>query len=282
LHDAIYLPSKHNVVWTEFLKRGIAMQIGQGMAYLHAANPPIIHGDLRPTTVMLTNENICRIIDFGLAAAKEGWKLLSGGPRTKTECIAWSYQAPELLETGASVERDHKVDVYAYAVTILELFQQQSPAGTMGMRKFETMIKRGERPAMSLVKVPSDIVALISMAWHQMKAQRPEFIEILTRFSAANVEVSAQRKPAALLISTTPKLLSSVKEKTSWKHGSNALKKGNDQMADIIRQKLSASSISKSAAYKSSCELLRRNTGPADLKYGRCFLFLFLSVKPSI
>jgi serine/threonine protein kinase len=46
----------------------IAREIAHGMAYLHSADQPIVHFDLKPANIMLTDGGeTCRIIDFGLA-----------------------------------------------------------------------------------------------------------------------------------------------------------------------------------------------------------------------
>ncbi len=108
LHRAIYFPAKHNVIWTELLKREMALQIAQGMAYLHTAHPRIIHGDMKPANVMLDKRNTCKIIDFGLAAVKESSRIVSNDPSIKAGTGTLPYQAPELFDVKAS--RNHKID----------------------------------------------------------------------------------------------------------------------------------------------------------------------------
>jgi serine/threonine protein kinase len=181
LHRAIYFWAKHSVVWTEPLKREMTLQIAQGLAYLHTAHPRITHGDMKPANVMLTDRNVCRIIDFGLSTVKESSRMSSHDPRIKAGNGTLHYQAPELLEAGANVKRDYKVDVYAFAVTVLELFQQRPPyPGSLAVRDIEANVKRGERPAVDRAAVPADIVTLINLAWRQNKDQRPEFASIAT------------------------------------------------------------------------------------------------------
>jgi serine/threonine protein kinase len=135
---------------------------------------------LKPANVMLTDRNVCRIIDFGLSVVKESSRMASHDPRIKAGNGTLHYQAPELLEMNTSAKRDHKVDVYAYAVTILELFQQQPPyPSTMPARHIDIMVQRGERPAVDRALVPADIFSLVNLAWHQNKDVRPEFTAIV-------------------------------------------------------------------------------------------------------
>ncbi|KAH7512810.1 hypothetical protein FEM48_Zijuj12G0129500 [Ziziphus jujuba var. spinosa] len=49
----------------------IALDIAQGLDYLHhACNPPVIHGDVKPSNVLLDSEFNAKIGDFGLARLK--------------------------------------------------------------------------------------------------------------------------------------------------------------------------------------------------------------------
>ncbi len=44
---------------------GVAAQIGAGLAFLHQHG--VLHLDIKPENVYLTNTGVCRIGDFGLA-----------------------------------------------------------------------------------------------------------------------------------------------------------------------------------------------------------------------
>lgn len=52
---------KQVLKWTE--------QLGEAVAYLHSQNPPIIHSDIKPANIMLTeNGDVC-LIDFNISLA---------------------------------------------------------------------------------------------------------------------------------------------------------------------------------------------------------------------
>jgi len=87
-------------------------------AVAHSHAHGVLHGDLKPSNVMLSEEGV-RLFDFGLGQAEEG--ILTGLPQlSRSRFNAWtpSYAAPELLEGGAlSVSSD----LYALACVIYEL-----------------------------------------------------------------------------------------------------------------------------------------------------------------
>ena len=64
-------------------------QLINGVEHIH--NKGIAHRDLKPENLLLTNEKILKIIDFGLSHEYNGSELL------KTKCGSPSYAAPEII-----------------------------------------------------------------------------------------------------------------------------------------------------------------------------------------
>ena len=108
-------------------KDKIALQIADGMMYLHTTRPQIIHGDLKPANIMLTERLDCKIIDFGLATTKASSMARSNVAGVKAGNATLAYQAPELLVESAN--RNHKVDgtfsCFMFLSFIAFLFTQQ-------------------------------------------------------------------------------------------------------------------------------------------------------------
>jgi serine/threonine-protein kinase len=97
------------------LKRAIqfAMDICTGMAVAHHVG--IVHRDLKPANVLINQEGLLKIVDFGVAAAhREGDTQL-----TKTGYVIGSpkYMAPEQI-LGKKV--DERADIYALGVMLYE------------------------------------------------------------------------------------------------------------------------------------------------------------------
>ncbi|PVH34579.1 hypothetical protein PAHAL_8G253400 [Panicum hallii] len=89
--------------------------IAQGVVYLHQhSRPRIVHGDLKPSNILLDSDMTPRIIDFGLA------QVLSYEDETDTVGVAGTlyYIEPEFCRTGIM---STKSDVYSFGVTCLEI-----------------------------------------------------------------------------------------------------------------------------------------------------------------
>jgi Tol biopolymer transport system component len=95
----------------------ITRQIVQGLACAHAAG--IVHRDLKPGNVMLLPAGTVKILDFGLAKARD---------QSISESSAMlgtvSYMAPEQMR-GAAV--DARADLWAVGVVLYEMLTGQKP-----------------------------------------------------------------------------------------------------------------------------------------------------------
>jgi HEAT repeat protein/tRNA A-37 threonylcarbamoyl transferase component Bud32 len=104
------------------LKRAVkfGIDIATGMAVAHQAG--IVHRDLKPANVLIDNDLLLKIVDFGVAAAQsQGDTQL-----TKTGYVIGSpkYMAPEQI-LGKKV--DERADIYSLGVIMYEMFAGVPP-----------------------------------------------------------------------------------------------------------------------------------------------------------
>jgi serine/threonine-protein kinase Stk1 len=106
--------------WKEL--RDIAVPLLDALAHAHGRG--VLHGDMKPSNVMLSEEGV-RVFDFGLGQAEED--VLPGLPHLRRQRFnAWTpaYAAPELLENHPITA---SADVYAVACLIFELAGGKHP-----------------------------------------------------------------------------------------------------------------------------------------------------------
>lgn len=104
-------------------KLGWLVDIARALSAAHRAG--VIHRDVKPSNVMISDDGVVKVLDFGLAKP-----VAPGSFRTAQGQVLGTprYMAPEQL-SGSTV--DARSDQYAFGVTAYELLAGQHPGGAL-------------------------------------------------------------------------------------------------------------------------------------------------------
>ncbi|MCX8139346.1 MAG: serine/threonine-protein kinase [Thermogemmata sp.] len=144
-------------------------QLCDAVQYLH--DNRWLHRDLCPRNVMIDNEGVLKLIDFGLTIP---WKpeFCSGGNRTGTPDIL----APEIIRRRPI---DNRVDLFALGVTAYEIFLNQLP-WERSLSSEETFRRRMNLPPRHPKELKPDIEDDLAAVLFKSVAKEPQ-----DRFSSA-------------------------------------------------------------------------------------------------
>jgi serine/threonine protein kinase len=127
---------KENCLW-------YCIQLGEALDYLHRHN--WIHRDLCPRNIIISDDNVLKLIDFGLVVPNTP-VFRAPGNRTGTA----SYMAPELIKR---LPTDERIDIFSYAVTCFEMFAKQLPWKTEQADTMESVLQHINLPPRDLKKL---------------------------------------------------------------------------------------------------------------------------------
>ncbi|KRZ28116.1 Mitogen-activated protein kinase kinase kinase 12 [Trichinella pseudospiralis] len=156
-----------------------AKQIASGMHYLHQQK--IIHRDLKSPNVLVTNEDLLKISDFGTS---RHWSQQNS--TRMTFCGTASWMAPEVIRNEPCSD---KVDVWSYGIVLWELltcevpYQDVDPTAVMwgvGSHSLQLPIPHS---------TPEGLQLLLKQCWSAKPRNRPSFRHILTHLDIAQAEL---------------------------------------------------------------------------------------------
>jgi WD40 repeat protein len=183
----------------------LAIQFCHGMEHAHSKG--MIHRDVKPENILMTQDGILKITDFGLVRGEETIKgedqsNHSGSQEEDSsltvvgaEMGTWGYMSPEQKENPHGV--DERTDIFAFGICLYEMF--------CGNRPYKiTFGPRQEPPyPVSLsgdVNFPSDIASVLTKVVQWEPSERySSFVDIRQAFCHIYSDLYGEESPYAAL-----------------------------------------------------------------------------------
>jgi serine/threonine protein kinase/tetratricopeptide (TPR) repeat protein len=134
----------------------IGTKVAQGLAEAHARG--IVHRDIKPGNIAITNEGAVKILDFGLAMVPGAARITQGETTTGTA----AYMSPEQVR-GETV--DPRTDIWSWGVVMYEMLTGRPPFKGDNVPAVIFSILKGEpKPISSISPVPRSLEAIVEKA----------------------------------------------------------------------------------------------------------------------
>lgn len=155
---------------------------------LHAAHEiGLVHRDVKPSNILVTDDDFAYLIDFGIARAAAETGLTSTGTTIGT----WAYMAPERLNTGKA---DARSDVYALACVLHESLtgRRPFPGESLEQQIVGHLTTPPPRPSALQPGVPESLDPVVAAGMAKDPAHRYGNTKALARAARAALRLSAQ------------------------------------------------------------------------------------------
>jgi serine/threonine-protein kinase len=183
----------------------VAVQLSDGVADAHAHG--IIHGDLRPDTIIITPKGSAKILDFGFARWTRGGMLRAQAAQSPDRLPAdavrvLTYLSPEQALGGAI---DSRTDVFSLGVLIYEMLTGRNPFAAPTPAATVLNVIQGAVPSPSEVNgsVPAELDRIVA--------------QTLAR------DLSQRQQSAALLASELRRVMDSMEPRPVERHADSSL-----------------------------------------------------------
>jgi hypothetical protein len=143
----------------------LGVQAAEALAFAHQRG--VVHRDIKPSNLLLDDEGVLWVTDFGLARSQGDASLTHTGQLVGTP----RYMSPEQAG-AASNPIDHRTDLYSLGATLYELLTGRPPvSGTTPQEVLQSLLHREPiSPRRLDRKIPRDLETLLLKAM----ARRPE------------------------------------------------------------------------------------------------------------
>ena len=140
----------------------LATQVLQALTYAHRLG--VVHRDIKPANIMIDENGMVKLLDFGIALTDHSAELTQTGYMLGS----LNYMSPEQVSGGKATAQS---DLYSFGVTLYELLTGTLPF--TGASNYEIMVGHMQRMPVPPCQVASQIPIAISDAVMRSLAKDP-------------------------------------------------------------------------------------------------------------
>ena len=168
---------EHDPSWKQ--KLSLIHGTACGLSYLHSLKPPVIHGDLKTQNILVCENLIPKICDFGFAQLKE-WSKSHSSEVVRRGTVSPTHIPPETWK-DSYLRKNEKFDVYGIGICLWEIITARKPFEGMRTEVIKVAVMDKQRPDLEQIREltsSENITELVKQCWDEDATKRPTANEI--------------------------------------------------------------------------------------------------------
>ncbi|KAI6647047.1 Leucine-rich repeat serine/threonine-protein kinase 1-like [Oopsacas minuta] len=177
---------KNNPLKPRILYFRFTQQIAAGLDFLHThiKDVPLIHHDLKPENILVISDQVdayvnVKIADLNMSKNRAGVDGTTG------------YRAPEIVSHHAMVTHDYKLDVYSFALVLVNLISHRIPFIHMNVADTSLTVRK-LRPVLNwqyyFENGMVSLLPIIQACWNHQPQDRPDMKPVLNAVSSPSLQ----------------------------------------------------------------------------------------------
>jgi serine/threonine protein kinase len=170
---------------------GFMTDVAKALMYMHQSRPPLIHGNLTSRNILVSEDLVCKIGDYGLDAV---WN----GAAEKQASSLWN--APEVFKKSV---RSKATNVFSFGIIMWEMLTRRAPyqdargaavvtSPVDMIRLAKEITELGVRPDLP-DNTPPALANLLKACWSATPEHRPEpdlIMQMLEKLSKMAIDIA--------------------------------------------------------------------------------------------
>ncbi|TFK21658.1 kinase-like protein [Coprinopsis marcescibilis] len=153
----------------------LILDVCHGLNYLHAFNPPVIHGNLKSTNVLITPRGRACLTDIGFHMPKPKFDY-------RPTAFCWRFSAPEIL-FAAYPKPSTSSDVYALGSVCYEIFSPHPRFSSLSNPSQLLDSIRDNKPCLKPDRMDLNLWEMVQRCWDPFPQKRPSMGAFLRHVS---------------------------------------------------------------------------------------------------
>ncbi|MCK4814833.1 serine/threonine protein kinase [bacterium] len=174
-----------------------AIQFSWGLQFAHEKG--LVHQDVKPANVMMTEDGTAKVTDFGLAKARAAAEEVTGSGAQQSILVSSGGMTPAYCSPAQANKQKlyHKTDIWSWGLSVLEMFTGEVTwmAGQTAPQALDGYLQTGAMDE-SIPKMPESLAELLRQCFQRKPADRPQDMqEIVKRLKQIYQQVTEKEYP---------------------------------------------------------------------------------------